>query len=360
MPPFFPDHPFTVFAAIALALVVSYAGSFLAMHSRALLDDPNHRSSHDHAVSRAGGLAMLAAAAAGLFVIAVFSRDAAFSEPAIKFLALGVAAGAVGLADDHLNLSAPIKFGGQFAVAILFIWQIGPLQNAALPFVGAVALGAAGAVLTAFWIVAFINAFNFMDGVNGIAGGAAALGLSIFALVAVQTGAGSAAAIALITTAAAAGFLPANLLRGKLFMGDCGSHFLAFMIAGLAVFAANESAGRASEWLLPTIFLPFILDVGFTLAHRVARRRNILTAHREHVYQLILRRGAGHASVAALYTGAIALCAAVAIFMLTLPPAMMWIAPAVFAVVLMVIGVRVFSAARANGLIENADAKAAS
>ena len=352
MPPLFPDHPFTIFAAVALTLVGAYAASFLAMNSTALLDAPNHRSSHEHTVSRAGGLAMLAATVAGLFVLAVFSYDAAFSVPAVQFLVLGVLAGAVGLADDHFNLSAPIKFGGQLIVALLFVWLVGALETASLPFVGTVSLGGAGAVLTAFWIVAFINAFNFMDGVNGIAGGAAALGLSIFALIAFQTGAGPAGAIALVIAAAAAGFLPANLMRGKLFMGDCGSHFLAFMIAGLAVFAANASGGRTSEWLLPTIFLPFILDVGFTLAHRAARGRNVLAAHREHVYQLVLRSGAGHAVVAALYTGAIALCSALAIFMLTLPPAMMWVAPAAFATILTVIGLRVFLGARKSGLID--------
>ncbi len=356
MPPILPDHPFTVFAAVALTVAAAYAGSFLAMHSSALLDDPNHRSSHDQAVSRAGGLAMLAGAAAGLFVIAVFAGDAAFAVPAIKFLFLGALAGAVGLADDHFNLAAPVKFGGQLIVAILFVWQIGPLQMAAAPFAGIVPLGAAGAVLTVFWIVAFINAFNFMDGVNGIAGGAAAIGLSLFGFIAVQAGAGPAGAIAFVAAAAAAGFLPANLLHGKLFMGDCGSHFLAFMIAGLAVFAANISDGRASEWLLPTIFLPFILDVGFTLVHRLSRGRNVLVAHREHVYQLILRRGAKHATVAALYSGAIALCAAGAIIMLTLSPAMMWIAPAVLALLLGAAGLRVYSAARENGLIENAGA----
>ena len=352
MPPILPDHPFTVFAAVALTVAAAYAGSFLAMHSRALLDDPNHRSSHDHAVSRAGGLAMLAAAAAGLFIVAVFTRDAAFSEPAVKFLILAALAGTVGLADDHFNLAAPVKFGGQVVVAILFVWQVGALETAALPFVGSVPLGHAGAVLTVFWIVAFINAFNFMDGVNGIAGGAAAIGLSLFGLIAVQTGAAPAGAIALVTAAAAAGFLPANLLRGRLFMGDCGSHFLAFMIAGLAVFAANISGGRASEWLMPTIFLPFILDVGFTLIHRIKHRRNILAAHREHVYQLILRRGAGHAAVAAFYAGAIALCAGGAIFMLTLPPAMMWIAPIALAVLLGVVGLRIYFAAKEIGLIE--------
>ncbi len=345
------DRPLTILVAMVLTLAASYAGSLLAMHSGALLDDPNHRSSHDHAVSRAGGLAMLAATVAGLFVIAAFAGGAEVRGPALKFLLLGVLAGGVGFADDRLNLSAPIKFGGQLFVAGLFVWLVGPLETAALPVVGAVALGPVGAAVTMFWIVAFMNVFNFMDGVNGIAGGAAAMGLALFALVAGPTGAELAAAIALATAAAAAGFLPANLLRGKLFMGDCGSHFLAFMIAGLAVFAANISGGRANALLLPTIFLPFIVDVAFTLAHRIARGENILSAHREHIYQLILRRGASHASVAALYAGAISFSAAGAILMLTISPAWAWTAPALIAIVLLMIAAWIYTGAKAAGLI---------
>ncbi len=352
MPDLAIDLPLTIFVATVLTLTASYAGSFLAMHSDALLDAPNHRSSHDHAVSRAGGLAMLAATVAGLFIVATFAASDGFQSAALKFLFLGVLAGGVGLADDHLNLAAPIKFGGQLAAAAAFVWQVGPLEAVALPFVGAVALGPFGAVITVFWIVAFMNVFNFMDGVNGIAGGAAAIGLTLFALIAGQSGAAAAAAIAIVTSAAAAGYLPANLLRGKLFMGDCGSHFLAFMVAGLAVFAANISDGRANPLLLPTIFLPFLVDVAFTLAHRIVRKQNILSAHREHIYQLVLRRGASHATVASLYAGAIAFCAAGAIVMLSLPPSWMWVVPAFLAIVLLAIATRIYANAKASGMIE--------
>lgn len=351
MPDFTLDLSLTLFVAATLTFVASYAGSMLAMRSQALLDDPNHRSSHEHAVSRAGGVAMLIATVAGLFVIAVFTIGDGAQGPALKFLVLGALAGGVGLADDHLNLSAPIKFGGQLLVAGLFVLWVGPLAKAALPFAGVVDLGIAGVVITIFWIVAFLNVFNFMDGVNGIAGGAAVIGLALFALIAGQAGAGAASAIAIITAAAAAGFLPANVLRRRLFMGDCGSHFLAFMIAGLAVFAANASDGRVNPLLLPTIFLPFIVDVAFTLTHRVVRKQNILTAHREHIYQLILRRGASHATVASLYAGAIALCAAGAILMLTIPPPWMWAAPALIATALTIVGVRIYVKAKENGMI---------
>ena len=77
-----------------------------------------------------------------------------------------------------------------------------------------------------------------------------------------------------------------------------------------------------------------------------------LMAHREHIYQLVLRRGASHATVAALYTGVVGFCAAGAILMLTLSSTMMWIVPAIISAVFLFIGLRVFAAAKAIGLIE--------
>ena len=348
------DRPYAILVAAVLTFVVSLAGARLAMHSDTLLDDPNHRSSHDAAVSRAGGLAMLAALLAGLFVIGVFSGGQDLAAPALKFMALAVFAGGVGLADDQLDLRPLVKFAGQFLAGLGFVWLLGPLQTAPLPFLGETALGFFGVFVTVFWIVAFINVFNFMDGVNGIAAGAAFVGLSLFALAAVFTGATAAAVIALLAALAAAGFLPANVVRGRLFMGDCGSHFLAFVIAGLGVFAANASNGAASALLMPVIFLPFIIDVAFTLIHRSIRGQNVLTAHREHAYQLILRQGASHGAVAAIFSGLVAFCAAAAILMLALPPSLMWAAPAAIAAVGFAAAAALYIRARKDGLLADA------
>lgn len=346
------DLSLTALVAFVLTLVAAYAGSMLAMRSQTLLDSPNERSSHNLAVSRAGGVAMLVATVAGLFVIAAFSSDNETRHAAVQFLVLAVFAGGVGLADDRANLSAPVKFGGQVLVAAAFVWWVGPLAQASIPYFGMVELGSAGVLVTVFWIVAFLNVFNFMDGVNGIAGGAAAIGLMFFAIVAGQAGLGAGAVIALLALAATLGFLPANVVRGQLFMGDCGSHFLAFIIAGLAVYAANASDGRVNPLLMPTIFLPFIIDVAFTLTHRIMRKRNILVAHREHIYQLILQCGATHATVAAFYAGAVAFCAAGAIAMLALPPAWMWAAPAIISILLLIVAMRIYAGAKANGMID--------
>ncbi len=345
------ERPLAIVVAAVLALVGSFAGARIAMQSGALLDDPNDRSSHDHAVSRAGGLAILAGLAAGLFTVAAFAGGAGLSQPAWSFLLLALLAGGVGLADDRMGLSPAIKFAGQFFVALLFVWLLGPLKTAPAPFVGNIDLGAFGVFITMFWIVGFMNAFNFMDGVNGIAAGAAATGLSLFAVVAAFASAPAAAVIAGLVALAALGFLPANVMRARLFMGDCGSHLLGFMIAGLGVFAANASEGRASALIIPMIFLPFLFDVAFTLAHRFMRKQNVVVAHREHIYQLLVRSGARHSAAALLYCGLTGFCAAGAILMLTIAPAWAWTAPAAASLVFLLAGLRVFKSAEREGLL---------
>ncbi|MEO1252391.1 MAG: hypothetical protein AAFW81_08605 [Pseudomonadota bacterium] len=343
------ESPITILVAVAFACAATMAGASIAMRSRIFLDNPNHRSSHDHATSRAGGLAILSGFAIGLLVIGVYTG--AGGGVVWPFLLLTLLAGGVGLVDDRADLPAVVKFAGQFFVALGFVWLIGPLETAPAPFIGEVETGAFGVFLTVFWLVAFMNVFNFMDGVNGIAAGAALVGLFFFALAAGLAGAGAASVIALIGAVAAAGFLPANLLRGKLFMGDCGSHALAFIIAGVGVLAANETGARASAAMMPMVFLPFILDVGFTLLHRTIRRQNILTAHREHVYQLILRRGASHGTVAAIYAGLVAFGAAGAIFMMTLHPQTHLIVVGAYAIALLAAAWRIYARAVDDGLI---------
>ena len=346
------ERPFVVFVAMCLTLSVSYAGSRLATQSDFLLDSPNERSSHHRDTPRAGGLAILAAVAAGLFIIAVFGGAREFSEPIWNMLLIAILAGGLGFADDRADLSPSLKFLGQVLIAFMFVWILGPLLAAPLPLAGVTllgAMGAMGAVVAIFWIVAFMNVFNFMDGVNGLAAGSAATGLALFALIAFNLGAPIAGIMALVVAVGAAGYMPPNVLGGKVFMGDCGSHLLAFMIAGLAVFAAEESSGRVNALIMPTIFLPFIFDVGFTLTHRLVRRQNIVVAHREHLYQLILREGASHGTVAAFYAALVGFSAAIAILMLAIPPAYMFLAPVFLCALFFIGALSIYGRAKATG-----------
>lgn len=346
------EGPMIIGVAAWIAYLVAAAGSRFAAQLRALRDHPNHRSSHTRPTPKTGGLAIIGAWLAGMFVLAVFLSDSEIMSYAALLSGLALCALGLGLADDLLNASPVLKFSGQFAVAALFAALFAPLAAAPVPFAGYLDLApAVGFVLTALWIVGFMNVYNFMDGANGLASGSAAAAMCGFCIIAAFSGAFFTAAAAFLLAASLFGFMPVNMKRGRLFMGDNGSQAVAFIIAALAVLAANMSDGRVSALVLPVIFLPFLLDVAATLVHRALRKQNVLSAHREHVYQLMLRLGASHAQVAVTYMGLTAISVAVAIFMLALPAGLQWLAPAALAAVVAIPAMRVYRAASRAGLL---------
>lgn len=315
-----------VFAA-ALALAVSQGVARLAIARRWLPDEPNIRSSHQQTTPRSGGLAIFAAWLAGVGVVTGFGTDPTLAREGALLTPLVALVFVIGLVDDILVLRALWKFLGQVAAAVLFVRFAGPLETAPLPFLGDAPLGLAAGPITVFWIVAFMNAFNFMDGVNGIAAACAAFVMFALCVAGIYFSVGLWAVSAGVAAVALVGFLPFNFPKGRLFMGDNGSQMVGFMIAATAVGAANASGGNLSALFAPVAMAAFIVDVAFTLVHRAIRKRNILTAHREHVYQLLLRFGLSHGAVTAIYLGLTAISTAIAIAMLRLEPDMQWLAP---------------------------------
>ncbi len=347
------EAPLILVVAGWITLLISLSAGRLLSQSSILPDKPNHRSSHENVTSRAGGLAICGGWIVGVVILAAFSGTPEIAQAALAFGGLAMIAFAVGFADDNWSMSAYWKFAGQVAVACLFVAVFDPLTIAPLPFVGETALGAMGILLTIFWIVGFMNAYNFMDGANGIAAGSACVGLCVFAIITAFMGAPLAAGASILLAFACFGFLPANLVRGKLFMGDNGSQSISFIIAALGVFAANKTSGSVSALVVPMIFLPFIFDVAWTLGHRMIRKKSILHAHREHLYQILLRSGVSHLNVALVYMGLTAFSSATAILMLTQPPEWQWVAPTILCAGFALIAIRLHRAALRDGLLDD-------
>lgn len=347
------DAPLILVVAGWVTLVIALSASRLLSNVDILPDKPNHRSSHEHVTPRSGGLAIMGGWLAGVLIIAAFSGSPALAQTSLAFSGVALLSLAVGYADDKWSMSSYWKFAGQFAAAALFAAVFAPLATAPIPFLGDMALGVGGVALTLFWIVGFMNAYNFMDGSNGLAAGAACVGSCVFAVIAAFSGAPVSAAAAILLALACFGFLPSNMSRGKLFMGDNGSQSVSFILATLGVFAANESAGRVSALIMPVIFLPFLFDVTWTLAHRIIRKKNIMEAHREHLYQLLLRFGVTHLRVAMIYMGLTAFSGATAILMLALAPEWQWAAPAALCAVFTIVAMQLHTAARRAGFFHD-------
>jgi UDP-N-acetylmuramyl pentapeptide phosphotransferase/UDP-N-acetylglucosamine-1-phosphate transferase len=344
------QHGAAAFGLVAvgfIALMAAFVFSRLLARSGILLDRPNSRSSHTVLTPRAGGVALFAAWLVALAVAVLTVMPAQASE-AMQLSALMIGVFLFGLADDVYDLRPILKLVGQFIAASAFVILFAPDVSWPEPL-SAINAVIPATVIAALWIVAFVNAFNFMDGVNGIAASCGAIALCAIALVSMDNAVWMSSA--LIGALALFGFLAVNL-EGRLFLGDNGSQAMGFLIAIAAVQAAGGGDGAPTLLLLPTIMAPFVFDVGFTLGHRLMRRRPVLKAHREHVYQLLVRSGRSHVQVAALYAGVTALTTGAALIAMRLGSPAIWMAPAVIALLLAFPAVVVFRRAARAGHLE--------
>ena len=154
-----------------------------------------------------------------------------------------------------------------------------------------------------------VNVWNFMDGIDGLAGSQALVAAAAYALFA---GAGPVAWLGVALAAACAGFLPFNLPRARIFLGDVGSGALGYLLATLAAFSLQD-AGWTGAPLLALPLLAFGVDASLTLARRLLRGERWWEPHVQHAYQAQARRS-GHAAVT---VGFLAFTIAASVIMIT-------------------------------------------
>jgi Fuc2NAc and GlcNAc transferase len=273
-----------VASALVTRLVQSQAGRLK------LVDLPNHRSSHARPVPRGGGLGIVA----GVLLAEATWRQGqwAISAPC---LAGALLVAVVGLMDDLKPQSARLRLVLQMLAAAGVAFSVreafqGPVQGSMALHVG---------VPFALWLIALVagtNAFNFMDGIDGIAGAEAAfLALSTAALLSNVGDAQHLQASAIWIGAAALGFLVLNWPPASIFMGDVGSGFLGFVLVALALGAWE--LGATPLWTWPILAGCFVVDSTTTLFRRAIRGERIAEAHRSHAYQRLARRWGSHRKV---------------------------------------------------------------
>ncbi len=256
------------------------------------LDHPGERSSHARPTPKGGGVGIVAAFVVGLLVLhaggaRALTTDARFAG----LLAASLSIAAVSYSDDVRSWSFKVKLAAQMAAAGLAIACGLRLRVLHLPFVGAVQTGIWGLPLTAAWVLLATNAMNFIDGLNGLASGTAAIACLVLAGIALHQGDGFIYAASLALAAGILGFLPFNYPRARIFMGDVGSQFCGFVLAMLGVLAAGLGPQTVSVLLVPMMLAGVLFDVAFTLVRRALTGERITQAHRGHLYQVAHRCG---------------------------------------------------------------------
>jgi UDP-GlcNAc:undecaprenyl-phosphate GlcNAc-1-phosphate transferase len=172
-----------------------------------------------------------------------------------------------------------------------------------LPYVGELPVGWLGPPVTLAWLLFATNAMNFIDGLDGLAGGVGLIAAGFLAGIAATHDGWFAYAVSLMLVAGLAGFLPFNFPRARIFMGDVGSQFCGFMLAVLAVVASRFQGLEMSFLLVPMLLSGVLFDVAFTLVRRGVAGEQLTAAHRGHLYQIAQRAGVPAPAVAVVHWG---------------------------------------------------------
>ncbi len=299
--------------AITSYLSLRLARGAIFLH---LVDHPNARSLHQQPVPRTGGLAILAGTMIGGWLMLLVTTGAAVQPLGFMFAGL-LPLVLVSVIDDCRGVAARWRIlvhlsGAVSLTAAGLVPARLDLPGLTLPLALGLALP-----LTLGFIVWMTNLYNFMDGMDGFAGGMAVIGFSTLAWLG-RTDAGF-ATLCLTVAAASAGFLIHNFPPAKIFLGDTGSTMLGFLAAACSLWGSR--AGLFPFWIALLIFSPFIVDATVTLLRRLWRGEKVWEAHRSHYYQRLVLLGWGHRRTVLAEYALMLACAGSAVLAGPLPPA---------------------------------------
>jgi UDP-GlcNAc:undecaprenyl-phosphate GlcNAc-1-phosphate transferase len=324
----------------ALAFAGAFASALIALPlwrkwcaRSGLVDDPGHRKIHAEPIPLAGGLAVMTALVlpvlAGLLVlfaqqknlISIFNSETAdrlnygLKKRSVELAAIFLGAFGmllVGLLDDKHELKPSAKFAGQFFVALL-VAAAGArvtlfVHNAIFSY-----------AITILWIVTVINAFNFMDNMNGLCAGLGAIGAFYFGFIAATSAVPQylVALIAFLTCGALLGFLPYNFPRARAFLGDAGSHLVGYLLAVLAILPHFYTPKHPRTF---AVFTPlFVLavplgDMVWVVLLRTKMGKPFYIGDNNHLSHRLVRRGLSRAKAVVLIWLLAAIVGALAIF----------------------------------------------
>jgi UDP-GlcNAc:undecaprenyl-phosphate GlcNAc-1-phosphate transferase len=288
----------------ALSAVITF---FLSRHIKAL-DVPNERSSHTKVTPRGGGIAIVVSFLVGISLIHLIGNKTPIYTPYfLGFLFSSFVIATLSFYDDFHVVSFRVKLGGQIISIIVGLYTGIVIDIVHLPFFGEVNVGVFAYPLTFIWVLGLTNAYNFIDGLDGLAASTAVIAAGFFAYITFQQGSHFIYLASLTLAAASLGFLIFNWSPARIFMGDVGSTFLGLVFAVMAVIAARYDHSHTSLFVVPLLLFHFIFDTVFTFFRRLLAGEHVFTAHRSHLYQLLNRIGYSHKRVASIYS-AMAVC----------------------------------------------------
>jgi UDP-N-acetylmuramyl pentapeptide phosphotransferase/UDP-N-acetylglucosamine-1-phosphate transferase len=275
---------------VSFAVVLAATPIVIKLAKGRLLDIPNERSSHVVPVPRVGGIAIAFGLVAG---VAVGEHFDVVTAIVVGSLALAV----VGFLDDRSSVDPKLRLLAQVVVSLAMLPFL--LEGMRAGHWWTWVFGA-GAVL---WMVAYVNAFNFMDGINGISAAQTIVAGAAFAIAGHRWDSDALLVLGLVAIGCAAGFAPFNVPKALLFLGDVGSYLLGFFLATCLVVALRADV-PIDVAIAPFVY--YLLDTSTTIWRRWRQGDKLSAPHREHAYQRLVQLGWSHARVSGLTAGSMA------------------------------------------------------
>lgn len=296
----------TVLASILIVLsmtpVVQHLGWQLGC-----VDQPGGRKTHQAPIVRIGGVAICTATLMALVVTwqlgGFHGMSSSESLPILGLILGGFGFFCIGVSDDYFNLHPLIRLSLQAFVSI-GVWGMGvQVEYIPLPLIGTVSAGFLSLPITFLWLAGMANAINWMDGLDGLAAGISTIAAITLALCCFQSHHDGVALIALAVAGATLGFLRYNSHPAQIYMGDGGSYFLGFMLAGIGTVGFMQTSTLTAT-LMPYIALAVpVLDMIFVIGARLMDGKSPLFADRRHLHHRWLQAGLSQQSVVWLIYG---------------------------------------------------------
>ena len=287
---------------------------------RGWLDVPSDgRRVHVKPVPRLGGVAVFLSVSAALMVLPLVDNlvTDALTEDRAKILAVLVSSTLVfafGVYDDLAGASAKWKFLAQGLAGVVLYLMGGRIEALTIPFVGSFDLPPVlGLACTLVWVVGISNAFNLIDGLDGLATGAALFAAIVMLAVSLMLGHVLVTVVSLALVGALIGFLRYNFNPASIFLGDSGSLFVGFLLAALSVTSAQKASTAVAVAIPLMAFALPVIDTGFSIIRRFIGGKPLFDGDREHVHHVLLERGWSQRRVALTLYGTCAIFAMLAL-----------------------------------------------
>src|SRR6266513_2649468 len=268
-------------AAFSSAVLTPLLRRFCERHG--LLDASlDQRRIHQRAVPRLGGVAIFISIIIALCSLALVHNLLTQTlrtelKPILSVLICGLLVLLIGAYDDLRGANATVKFLSLGCVTVLFYALGGRIEGLSIPLVGQVALNPiVGFALTLLWVVGITNAFNLIDGVDGLATGSALFSSLLLLIVSLIQGRPVVVVVGLVLSGALAGFLRYNFNPASIFLGDSGSLFVGFVLAALSIQGAQKATTAVAVAIPVFAFALPVVDTGVSIARRFVNGKPIL------------------------------------------------------------------------------------